>query len=153
MSDYSSRLHIIVRDESKWSLLEEMNLSPYSLYAKAKEIFDSDDTECIIEDGWSVYENDLEDFVRELANKLGTDCVIIADTSDCSVEPNEFVACYFGEEVITKYMGEDGDKYSDMFFNTDIYETEDWIKQAIEYGLDISNSEIEYLGEFGIIVE
>lgn len=155
MSKYNSRLYIRVKNNSVWSNLFDMDLEPYSLYVSASELFNTNDIEFILDDpDWSIYEEDLEDFVREIADRLGTDCIVIADTTDTLSEPFDYMVCYFGDEVIAQYAEEEEDsRNSNMFYETEIYEIEKWLSTAVEYGLEISDSDKEYLSDFDIYID
>lgn len=152
MGKYSSRLYIRVKKNSVWSALDDLDLEPYSLYASASDVFDTNDIEFTLEGEWSVYEDDLEDFVRELAERMGTDCVIIADTTDTNAKPFDYIVCYFGDEVIGMYAEEDGSRETEMFYDTDIYDVEGWLKKAMECGLELSDSDLDYLSDFDIYI-
>ena len=117
-----------VKKPSCWDLLKDMDLEPYSINDSASNVFD----------------------IEEIADRLGTDCFVISDTTDEASEPFEYMVCYFGDDVISMFAEENGEKFSDMFSETDIYDVEDWIERATEVGLDLVESDIEYLSDFDI---
>ena len=149
MKEYNSRVHIKVRDNESWSKLFDMDLEPYNLYIPADDVFDVRGNDFVLDSDWSVYEEDLAEFVREVVDILGTDCIIIADTTDTTKESFEYISCYFGDEVVSMYLEANGDKINEIFYDTDIYEVADWVNNAMEYGLEVSSAEKDYLADFG----
>ena len=148
MSQYSSRLLMLVNSPSQWKILQQMDLTPYNISSPAKDVFQSRKKQILIADDWACSEAKLTKLVKEIIKRV-KNCVIIADTTDYNVNPFEYGVYYFGSKVGTFHIDEP-DPGFDMFSTVDITDVSGWISAS---GCEISSVVKRYLAGFGIQCE
>lgn len=150
MSQYTSRIHIKVSSPSVWGKFIDEDDASFDL----AELANTKNASFIIDGEWSVFEDELHGIVYALAETLGEDGIIIADTTNINVDPYNFCTFFLGDEVRAEefgidYFGEDFDGKSEMHFETDINNVPAWLS----YGeFEISPKEAEVLFRCGIAV-
>lgn len=110
MSQYNSRIHIRVADPSIWEKFKDADDAEFGLAALAEEGATS-----FVLDDWSCVEEELNGIVSALAETLGKDGVIVADTTNINVDPYAYVVYSAGYGVHSKYHN-----YSEYCFKTNI---------------------------------
>lgn len=145
MSQYSSRMQIQVSSPEVWSRCAGYDGTGFDLAKLAT----SDQTAFVTDELGAVNESKLERLVENLAQALGTDGIIIADTTNINVDTYEYCVFYLGGRVRTKEFSLDRNaKKSDMFFETDIQNIEEWLS----YGeFSVSQKERSVLFCFDIV--
>ena len=97
MSQYYSRLHIKVSSPKIWKKFEDEDDASFDL----AELAESDRTSFVIDGEWSSMENELTGIVEALAETLGPDGIIIADTTNINVDSYNYCIFYLGDRVRT----------------------------------------------------
>lgn len=145
MSQYSSRIHIQVSSPEVWSRCAGYDGTGFDLAKLAR----SDQTAFVTDELGAVNESKLERLVENLAQALEADGIIIADTTNINVDTYEYCVFYLGGRVRTKEFSLDRNaKKSDMFFETDIQNIEEWLS----YGeFSVSQKERSVLFRFDIV--
>ena len=98
MSQYSSRIQIKVVSPEVWNKFKDVDDAEFEL----AELADQGYTAFVLDD-WSCVESELEGIVSALAKTLGTDGVIIADTTNINVDPYAYIVYSAGYGVHDKY--------------------------------------------------
>ena len=93
---YCSRLHIKVSSPKVWKKFENEDDASFDL----AELAETERTSFVIDD-WSSMEDELTGIVEALAETLGSDGIIIADTTNINVDPYNYCIFYLGDEVRT----------------------------------------------------
>ena len=137
MSQYSSRIFIKVQDANDWKKLEDIDVKKYGFYSNPFENQTDDIFE--INCDWSCYEDEMIDFIEEIAARI-PNCLIIGDTTNINVDPYDFVVYYTGNCVYSDEI--DGD----MFWETEIDNPIEWMKAA---DIPLNEARVEYLSKFG----
>ena len=142
MSQYESRMHIMVSSPKEWEKLYHLDLHRYEVYEKAEEAFDLQGTEWVISE-WSCTEKKLKEFVTQIAEALGEEGIVFADTTNINEDPYAYIVYSAGYGVCAKRYG-----YDEFCFETDIYN----LTEYLSYGKHFSfgELEIENLRRFGI---
>lgn len=145
MSQYSSRMHIQVTSPEVWSRCAGYDGTGFDLASLAG----SDQTAFVTDELGAVNESKLENLVENLAQALGTDGIIIADTTNINVDTYEYCVFYLGGRVRTKEFSLDRNaEKSDMFFEADIEDFVAWLS----YGeFSVSKKERNILFRFDIV--
>lgn len=145
MSQYSSRIHIQVSSPEVWSRCAGYDGTGFDLAKLAR----SDQTAFVTDKLGAVNESKLERLVENLAQALGADGIIIADTTNINVDSYEYCVFYLGGRVHMKEFSLDRNaEKSDMFFETDIQNISEWLS----YGeFSVSKKERSVLFFFGIV--
>lgn len=145
MSQYSSRMHIQVSSPEVWSRCAGYDGTGFNL----AKLAGSDQTSFVSDELGAVNESKLEKLVENLAQALGADGIIIADTTNINVDTYEYCVFYLGGRVRTKEFSlyRNAEK-SDMFFKTGIQNISEWLS----YGeFSVSKKERSVLFRFGIV--
>lgn len=143
MSQYSSRLHIKVSSPEVWRRFR--GEGEYDAGLDMVEFADTKDTSFIIDAdvGWS--EGELDGIVVALAEILGKDGIVIADTTNINVDSYNYCVLYLGEGIHSDVY--DCGNKCEMHDETDISDIVDWLS----YGeFNISNEEREQMSKCGI---
>lgn len=146
--EYSSRIHVKFRNSRDIERLSDIDISRYGIEIGSDAIFKKGNNDIIIDGGWSVSENDLEDLVNEIVERVPEDCIVISDTLSLDEESVYFYACYFGESIFADNVD---DSYNIMFSDGDIVDFVDWVDFLESIGVCISDIERNYLKEFDVI--
>lgn len=143
MSQYSSRLHIKVSSLEVWKRFEDED--EYDVRFDLVEFADAKDTSFIIDAdvGWS--EGELDGIVVALAEALGKDGIIIADTTNINVDSYNYCVLYLGKGVHSAIY--DCGNKCEMHDETDISDIVGWLSYG---GFNISNEEREQMFKCGI---
>ena len=144
MSQYYSRLHIKVSSPKIWSRFEDEDDAGFGLAELAK----TNHTSFVFDDEYSSMEDELIDIVSALAETLGKDGIIIADTTNINVDPYNYCIYYFGDHVHSEefsiYSQEDK---CEMHNEVSIGDIPGWLSYG---GFSISKEEKEVLFRCGI---
>lgn len=140
---YCSRLHIKVSSPKVWKKFENEDDASFNL----AELAETERTSFVIDD-WSSMEDELTGIVEALAETLGPDGIIIADTTNINVDPYNYCIFYLGDGVHTDEFSIFGDEEKgEMHFETSINDIPGWLN----YGeFDIFEEEKEQLFRCGI---
>lgn len=144
MSQYNSRLHIKVSSPKVWKKFEDEDDAGFDL----AELADTSHTSFVIDWGWSSIEDELIGIVEALAETLGPDGIIIADTTNINVDPYNYCIFYLGYAVRTDEFSiySEAEK-CEMQTKTSIEDIPGWLS----YGeFNVSDEEKEQLFRFGI---
>lgn len=145
MSQYYSRLHIKVSSPKVWKKFQDADDAGFDLAKLAKK----NQTSFVIDgDEWSYVEDELTGIVGALAETLGPDGIIIADTTNINVDPYNYCVFYLGDDVNTDYYSSEEEK-CDMHSETSISDIPGWLNYGEFY---ISEKEKEQLFRCGITV-
>lgn len=143
MSQYCSRLHIKVSSPEIWKKFEDVDDASFDL----AELAETNRTSFIIDD-WSSMEDELTGIVGALAETLGPDGIIIADTTNINVDPYNYCIFYLGDDVHTDEFSVFGDEEKgEMHFETNISDIPGWLSYGEFY---VSKEEKEQLFRCGI---
>lgn len=112
MSQYNSRIHIKVADPSVWGKFKGVDDAEFDLAALAEEGCTS-----FVLDDWCCVEDELLGIVSALAETLGKDGIIIADTTNINVDPYAYIVYSVGYGVHDKYHNN-----SEYCFETNIFD-------------------------------
>ena len=146
MSQYYSRLHIKVSSPKVWKKFEDVDDAGFDL-AKLTE---KNQTSFVIDgDEWSYVEDELTGIIGALAETLGPDGIIIADTTNINVDPYNYCVFYLGDGVNTDYYSSEEEK-CDMHSEASIADIQEWLNYGDFY---ISKKEKEQLFRCGIAVD
>lgn len=110
MSQYNSRIHIKVTEPSVWEKFKDADDAEFGLADLAKDYCTS-----FVLDDWSCSEDELQKIVSALAETLGKDGIIIADTTNLNVDPYAYIVYSAGYGVHNKYQND-----SEYCFETNI---------------------------------
>ena len=139
MSQYYSRLHIKVSSPKIWKKFEDEDDASFDL----AELAESDRTSFVIDGEWSSMENELTGIVEALAETLGPDGIIIADTTNINVDSYNYCIFYLGDRVRTvEFSIYREEKKSEMHSETSITDIPGWLSYG-EFG--VSKEEKEQL--------
>ena len=144
MSEYYSRLHIKVSSPKVWKKFENEDDASFELVQLERAM----DTSFVIDNEWSYTEGGLTGIVKALAETLGPDGIIIADTTNISVDPNNYCIFYLGESIRTDVFSIYSKKEKcEMHSKTNIKDISGWLN----YGeFHVSDAEKEQLFRCGI---
>ena len=146
MSQYSSRIHIKVSSPKVWNKFQDEDDAGFDL----AELAETDSTSYVLDGEWSSFEEELTGIVKALAETLGKDGIIIADTTNINVDPYDYCIYYFGTNVHTKEFDIfRGRNKCEMFFETSIDDIPGWLNYG---GFSTSEEEREVLFGCGISV-
>ena len=141
MSQYASRLTIIVKDVSAWKkICEENYWEDYGIYIssdydeKTYSTFEA----CLFED-------ELESIAYELKECLGKDVLLISDTTNINVDDFTYCVYLINGNITSIYFGE-GRKAA-MSYKTKIDDIAGWLKYG---GFKFTEEDVEWLKSFGI---
>lgn len=142
MSEYSSRINITVNDPNIWTIFEKK-----CKWGDNLGLAGTQERQLIIDCDFGETEIGLKRMVFDAIEILGKNCIVIADTTNISVDPFTYGVYFFGDGVNTFHYSESNCKSrAFMFEEADISDIENWI----DYGkINISDKELEYLLEFG----
>lgn len=98
MSQYSSRIHIKVTESSVWEKFKDVDDAEFGLAGLTEEGCTS-----FVLDEWSCVEEELLGIVSALAEILGKDGMIIADTTNINVDPYAYIVYSAGYGVHAEY--------------------------------------------------
>lgn len=98
MSQYCSRLHIRVTSPEVWRRFVDADDASFDLARLA----DSGDKVFTYDADWSCVEDEIFGIVSALAETIGEDGLIIADTTNINVDPFNYCVFYFGDSVETE---------------------------------------------------
>lgn len=152
MSQFVSRIHIKVSSPDVWKRFENEDDAGFYL----AEYANSDKLSFILDQDWACTETELFPIVEALAQTLGKDGIIIADTTNINVDPYDHCCYYLGdliqESIFEDYNIEDeeneGADRCTMFDDTSIEDIPGWLK----YGrFSISNKEKDQLFRCGYV--
>lgn len=138
MSQYSSRIQIKVVSPEVWNRFKDVDDAEFELAELAERGYTA-----FVLDDWSCVESELEGIVSALAKTLGTDGLIIADTTNINVDPYAYIVYSAGYGVHDKYRN-----YSEYCFETSIAD----ILGCLNYKnhFSFSDDEIMVLNRLGI---
>ena len=143
MSQYSSRICIKVSSPEVWRRFEDSDDAGFDL----DELADTGQTKCAIDVGCWV-EDEINSIVEALAETLGDEGIIIADTTNINVDPYNYCVYYLGDCVKTEEFSiYHYNSKCEMFFKTDIYDIAGWLSYG---GFPVSDAEREQLFRCGI---
>lgn len=112
MSQYNSRIHIKVKEPSVWKKFKDVDDAEFELAGLSKEGCTS-----FVLDDWCCIEEELKGIVSALAETLGEDGIIIADTTDINVNPYAYIVYSAGYGVHDKYQNN-----SEYCFATNVFD-------------------------------
>ena len=138
MSQYSSRIQIKVVSPEVWNKFKDVDDAEFEL----AELADQGYTAFVLDD-WSCVESELEGIVSALAKTLGTDGVIIADTTNINVDPYAYIVYSAGYGVHDKYRN-----YSEYCFETSIADIIGCLNYKNHFSF--SDDEVKVLNRLGI---
>lgn len=152
MSQFVSRIHIKVSSPDVWKRFENKDDADLCL----AEYANSDKLSFILDQDWACTETELFPIVEALAQTLGKDGIIIADTTNINVDPYDHCCYYLGdliqESIFEDYNIEDeeneGADRCTMFDDTSIEDVPGWLKYG---GFSISNKEKDQLFRCGYV--
>lgn len=143
MSQYYSRICIKVSSPEVWRRFEDEDDAGFDL----AELADTRHTKYVIDEACWV-EGEIDGIVEALAETLGDEGIIIADTTNINVDPYNYCVYYLGECVETEefsiYRHE---SKCEMFSETNISDIAGWLSYG---GFRVSESEKEQLFRCGI---
>lgn len=145
MSQYSARIHIKVATTDMWKKIQNTKYPGFDFLDR----IDMNDTSFVIDGEWSCQEDTLLSIVASLANSLGNEGIVIADTTNINVDPYDHCVYYLGDGVkATEFSTfNDTDNLGMMFFQTDIHNIAEWLK----YGkFNLSKKEKKQLKDCGV---
>ena len=138
MSQYTSRIHIKVTEPSVWSKFQDVDDAEFGLAALAE----AGDLSFVLDD-WCCVEDELKGIVTALAETLGKDGIIIADTTNINVDPYAYIVYSVGCGVHDKYHN-----YTEYCFETDISDLIDCLSYKNHFSF--SSKELKLLKRSGI---
>lgn len=150
MSQITSRILVRVTSPQVWERFKGEYYEEVG--GNFLDYIDMNFREFSIEDSWSCWPDDLETLVTCIAEILGKDGIIIADSDNINTDPTNFYAYYFGEKVHfgyleNKFHSGEMEEY-DYYF--DVCEIGD-IAKWLNYGkYSLKKSEKNLLLRFGI---
>lgn len=159
--EFLSRIFIKVRSVKVWKQLYNINLEEYGIFSNGEELFKSSKKTFLIDGDCGLTDNEINGLVCEIAEHLGKDGFVIADSTSISSDPFSSYAYYLGEKVrLGIYQEEDKCKANESFYpsnidnnlcllceNTAISDAGEWIN----YGeFKLSKKEQDFLSEFGM---
>ena len=142
MSQYESRMHIVVSTPEVWKKLHNLDVEKYGIFAPADEVFDLAGTEWEVSD-WSCIEKDLKNFVSEVAEAIGKDGIVFADTTNINVDPYAYIVYAAGNGVREKEYG-----FDEFCFETDISDLPEYLSYKNHFAFN--EKELKVLKYFGI---
>lgn len=144
MSEYSSRIHIKVSSPEIWKKFDNKDDADFDL-AKLAE---TNETSFIIDCEWSCMEDELTGIVKTLSKTLGSNGIIIADTTNIDVDPYNYCVFYLGDRVNTREFNIYGrEEKCEMHWETDISDIIGWLN----FGeFSVYDQEINQLLRIGI---
>lgn len=137
MSQYSSRIHILVSSPMVWNRFKNNDDGGLGL----AELSDTDSNSFIIDGENSYTEEELDHIVSVLASTLDRDGIIIADTTNINVDPYTYCVFMLGDAEIFHSVMFDCDFHpekSQMYEEVGIHDISNWLN----YG-DFNISELE----------
>lgn len=144
MSQYYSRLHIKVSSPKVWKKFEDEDDASFDL----AELAETSHTSFVIDDEWSSMEDELTGIVEALAETLGPDGIIIADTTNINVDPYNYCIFYLGDGVRTdEFSINSEEEKCEMHSETSITDIPGWLSYGEFY---VSDEEKEQLFRCGI---
>ena len=144
MSLYYSRLHIKVSSPKVWKKFEDEDDASFDL----AELAETNHTSFVIDDEWSSMEDELTGIVEALAETLGPDGIIIADTTNINVDPYNYCIFYLGDGVRTdEFSIYSEEEKCEMHSETSITDIPEWLSYGEFY---VSDEEKEQLFRCGI---
>lgn len=144
MSEYSSRIHIKVSSPEIWKKFDNKDDADFDL-AKLAE---TNETSFIIDCDWSCMEDELTGIVKTLSKTLGSNGIIIADTTNIDVDPYNYCVFYLGDRVNTIEFNIYGrEEKCEMHWETDISDIIGWLNFGDFY---VYGQEIKQLFKLGI---
>lgn len=102
MSQITSRILVRVTSPQVWERFKGEYYEEVG--GNFLDYIDMNFREFSIEDSWSCWPDDLETLVTCIAEILGKDGIIIADSDNINTDPTNFYAYYFGEKVHFGYL-------------------------------------------------
>ncbi|WP_026497775.1 hypothetical protein [Butyrivibrio sp. WCD2001] len=144
MSQYNSRLFVMVKKASVWKKLEEISFEKYGIGAHAYEVFNTKKKSVEL-DEFSCDDDQLLGLVKEIAKNIKNDGVVIADTIEYNVDPCVFGAYCFGGRVHSCVC--EGDDDGNLQSDVEINDIQKWIELS---GCDISKKEVSNLKQYSI---
>ena len=148
MSQYNSRLLVMVKGASVWKKLKEIKLEKYGIDADASEVFDTKKKSVVLE-GFSCEDEKLLGLVKDIAKNVKTDGLAIADTTNYNVEPYIYGAYYFGGKA-NSFVFEGDDERIALQDDVEITEPQRWIEYS---DCEVSAKESSFLKDFSIKVK
>ena len=147
MAEYNGRLFIKVKSNDTWNKLNDISLNKYGISGTIKDLISDNSNELVIDD-WSIREYELLKLVNKIVLCIGNDGIVIADSTNLSVDTNDYLIYYFGKTIKTQYYSvEDDGKVAEIFHKTNINEIENILNFA---KIKIETVEADFLKEFGI---
>ena len=136
MSEYDARMKIKVSSDKVWERFKNVDTKYWNLYDEGlKDTF--------VFDGEGLDEFELEELVDTIAEVLGEDGIIIADTYNFNVDYYNHCIYYFGDIVESETFEE-----TSMHLDTNIEDIAGWLNYA---KFRLNKREKEQLKRFGII--
>lgn len=143
--EFCARIHIRVKSVGTWEKLKDIDTEDYGFFRPAKELFDLSDLDFTgTSDDWSVDGGTVHWFVREVAEALQGEGIVIADSSNIDVDDNIYCVYYIGKEVKSQEFYGDSDKAEWHVFPDNIVE---WLNFG-EFALD--RDEVALLESLGL---
>lgn len=143
MSQYNSRLLVMVKGVSVWKKLKEIPLKKYGLDIDASEVFDTKKKSVVLE-GFSCEDEKLLGLIKDIAKNIKSDGLAIADTTNYNVEPYIYGAyCFGGKANFFSFEGND-DRIG-LQDNVEITEPQKWIEYS---RCEVSAKEVSFLKDF-----
>lgn len=147
MAQYYGRLYIKVKNHDIWDELNNIKISQYGIYGNFNDLVPTDCNELLLDD-WSIKEDDLLEFVEKIVSYIGKEGIVIADSTNLSIDANDYLIYYFGKAIKTNYYSVDyNEKACELFHKTKIFEIENVLTYA---KIKIESIEAEFLKEFGV---
>ena len=137
MSQYYSRIHIKVKSPEVWNKFADTYDAEFNLASLANQT-----TSFILTD-FSCYEDELKGMVTGLAETLGSDGIIVADTTNINVDPFAYIVYSLGEAVREKIRN-----HSEYQDETDISDLAECFSYKNHFTFNAE--ELENLKQFGI---
>ena len=123
MSQYKSRLHIVVDDLEVWKELGK----EFHKESLANDLYRCSEFSYVREESWGVSEEQLEDIVNKISKVLKNKGIVLADTTDTEATPYTYCIMYLGDDDVRTVYFPSYEIKCDMFNKIDICSIESWI--------------------------
>ena len=139
----NARIYIKVTEPSVWEKLMDIEFDEgLGIYSSAEDLFEQpyneNSTEFMLDDEWSPELYSLEDFVREIKDAAGDECVVVSDYTDMDSDPFNYCIAAI-EKIYTKNVN------GEMHYKVNVNEVESWLKKA---RIKRSEEMLKYLAKF-----
>lgn len=139
----NARIYIKVTEPSVWEKLMDIEFDEgLGIYSSAEDLFEQpyneNSTEFMLNDEWSPELYSLEDFVSEIKEAAGDECVVVSDYTDMDSDPFNYCIAAI-EKIYTKNVN------GEMHYKVNVNEVESWLKKA---RIKRSEEMLKYLAKF-----